>query len=220
MQNTQEKLGNSLLRNLIGLRESKGEIRIEDLGAILQGMASSMQSATNADRFIKNEIERMAEFIVHAKSEIQAMIPDPEEGAPKNINAASQELSEVVKATETATNTIMDAADTIQEVAGGLTDADASGKIMDETMKLYDACSFQDITGQRINKVLRTLEEVEHRVMNLVQLFGSALPEGYVPPAGMNRTYRPDEALMNGPQLSRDLPSQADIDQLFAGIKN
>lgn len=218
MQNTQEKLGNSLLKNLIGLRESKGEIRIEDLGAILQGMASSMQSATNADRFIKSEIERMAEFIVHAKGEIQAMIP--EEGESKNINTATLELNEVVKATENATNTIMDAADTIQEVAGSLADADASSKIMDETMKLYDACSFQDITGQRINKVLRTLEEVEHRVMNLMQLFGSALPEGYVPPAGIERAYRADEALMNGPQLSKDLPSQDDIDQLFAAIKN
>lgn len=218
MLNTQEKLGNSLLKNLIGLRESKGEIKIEDVGAILQGMASSLQSNSDADRFLKVEIEKMAEFIVSAKAEIQAMIPKPDEGAPKNINAASAELSEVVKATEEATNTIMDVADTIQTISATIVDEAAKQKILDVTMRLYDACSFQDITGQRINKVIRTLEGVEERIVTLVQLFGGRLPEGYQVPERMIKAQRADEALMEGPQLTRDAPSQDDIDKLFDNL--
>lgn len=218
MSNTQQKLGNSLLKNLIGLRESKGEIRIEDVGAILQGMASTLHSSSDLDRFLRNEIERMADYIVSARNEVNAMVPTDEETTPKNIKAASEELSEVVKATEKATNTIMDAADAIQEIAGGLSDAAASNKIMDETTKLYDACSFQDITGQRINKVLQTLEQVEDRVITLVQLFGGQLPEGYTIPEHLDKRVRPDEALMNGPQLTGEMPSQDEIDKLFDSL--
>lgn len=218
MENTQSKLGNSLLKNLIGLREQKGQILIEDVGAMLEGMASTLQSDSHPDNFIRGEMERMAQYIQSAKEEIAAMVPNPEEGAPQNISAAGMELGEVVKATEEATNTIMDAADAIMDAAGNVTDADASAKIMDETTKLYDACSFQDITGQRINKVLTTLEYVESRVGKLVKLFGGALPEGYEIKDTPNKEDRPDEALMGGPQLSGDAPSQDDIDALFNSI--
>lgn len=218
MLNTQERLGNSLLKNLIGLREAKGVIKIEDVGAILQGMASSLQNNSDADRFLKHEIERMVEHIITAKDEIHQLIPHPEEGAPKNINAASAELSEVVKATEEATNTIMDVADIIQKEAASLPDSPAKAKIIDVAMQLYDACSFQDITGQRVNKVIKTLESVEERVVTLLQLFGGKLPEGYVPPERLAKIQRADEALMNGPQMGDDMPSQEEIDNLFKGL--
>lgn len=216
MLNTQEKLGNSLLKTLIGLREQKGQILIEDVGAILQGMASSLQTSNDTDKFLKAEIENMANYIVNAKAEISAMIPDDDEEASRNINRATLELDEVVKATENATNTIMDAADTIQDVAGGLSDAQASAKIMDETTKIYDACSFQDITGQRINKVLMTIEEVEARIVKLVSLFGGVMPEGYEHKEIIERRERPDEALMEGPQL--EAANQDDIDKLFDSL--
>lgn len=218
MKTTQEQLGNSLLKHLIGLREQKGQILIEDVGALLEGMASGMSGDSDTDRFLKTEIEAMAQYIVNAKSEISAMIPEGEDDAGNHINRATMELDEVVKATEEATNNIMDAADAIQNISGGLEDKDAAQKIVDETMKIYDACSFQDITGQRINKVLRTIEEVEARVMRLITLFGGHLPDGYVPKELPERTKRPDEDLMEGPQLSGDKPSQEDVDALFDSL--
>lgn len=218
MKNTQEQLGNSLLKNLIGLREQKGQILIEDVGALLEGMASSMQGDCDTQLFLKTEIESMAQYIVSAKSEITAMMPAEADGTTHNINRATMELDEVVKATEAATNTIMDAADAIQGFAGGLADKAAGQSIVDETMKIYDACSFQDITGQRINKVLRTIEEIEARVFKLISLFGGHLPEGYAPKELPKRVERPDEALMEGPQLAGEKPSQDDIDALFSSM--
>ena len=215
---TTAKLGNSLLRTLIGLREEKGEILIEDVGSILEQMAGTLQSEAAPDIFLRKEIERMASYIIAAKAEILSMVPDPEEEAPQNISKASMELGEVVKATEEATNNIMDAADVIQEAAGNISDADASAKIMDATIKIYDSCNFQDITGQRINKVIRLLETVEGRIVRLVELFGGALPEGYEPPEHVQRRDRPDEELMSGPQLAKDAPNQEDIDKLLASL--
>ncbi|MBN66883.1 MAG: hypothetical protein CMM94_04875 [Rickettsiales bacterium] len=215
---TQAKLGDSLLRSMIALREQKGEIKIEDVGAILEGIASGIGSESKTDTFIRSEIQNMANYIVQAKLEIAAIARADEEDATRNLNLASMELSEVVKATEEATNNIMDAADEIQNISGGINDSYITEKLGEQAMKIYDACNFQDITGQRINKVLKTLEHLENRIMKLVALFGGDLPEGYVLKGEDGENKRPDEHLMNGPQLTKDAPSQEEIDKLFADM--
>lgn len=214
----QARLGNSLLKNLIGLREKKGQILIEDVGAILEGMASSIPGSGQSADFLRKEIENMASYIIRAKQEIASMVPNPEEGAPQNITAASMELSEVVSATEAATNSIMDAADVIQQACASISDEATRNKLMDASIKIYDACTFQDITGQRITKAIRTFQHIEARVFALVELFGGAIPEGYVPPKGVAKIERADEALMAGPQLSGEAPKQEDIDRLFDSL--
>lgn len=162
---------------------------------------------------LEREIEKIAQYIAQAKMEIAALSTTTQEASDKNLSHASLELNEVVRHTEEATNLIMDKADAIMAIAGGLSDADASTKLNDHAVGILESCSFQDITGQRIRKVLGTLEQVELRVNRLVKLFGGTLPEVAAPlDAGKGR---PDEALMNGPQLGKDKPSQDDIDKLF-----
>lgn len=214
----QARLGNALLKNLIGLREKKGQILIEDVGAILEGLASSIPGNGAPNGFLRKEIENMANYIIRAREELAEMVPDPEQGAPQNISAASMELSEVVSATEAATNAIMDAADVIQQSCAGIKDEALRNKMMDASIKIYDACTFQDITGQRINKAIRTFENLEARIFALLELFGGKAPEGYTPPKGTMKIERPDEALMSGPQMNGDVPSQDDIDRLFESL--
>lgn len=162
------------------------------------------------------EIEKMAAYIVNAKKEIAAISPETDENE-KQINVASLELTEVIKATEDATNRIMDAAEAIQQIADKL-DNTAKEQVSQQVAELMEACTFQDITGQRIRKVLRMHEHIEARVGNLVKIFGGALPEGYSLKHIPSVSNRPDEALMNGPQLGKDAPSQDDIDKLFASL--
>jgi chemotaxis protein CheZ len=83
---------------------------------------------------------------------------------------------------------------------------------------ILEACSFQDITGQRIKKVLNTLEQIEFRISRLVKLFGGTLPENMMVEDIDNGHRRADEDLLNGPQLSKDKPSQDDIDKLFSSL--
>lgn len=179
-----------------------------------------MQDSDKSTPTLLSEIEKMALYIMNAKKEIAAMAPDTKEGGENQVNVASIELNEVIKATEDATNRIMDAAEAIQTIADSLDNASpAKQQLSNHAEDLIQACTFQDITGQRIRKVLRMHEHIEARIGNLVKIFGGALPEGYTLknlPAGT--TARPDEALMNGPQLSQNAPSQDDIDKLFASL--
>ena len=164
---------------------------------------------------LEKEIENLAEYINQAKLEIAAFSRSTEEtGNEKNLSHAQLELTEVVRHTEEATNSIMDKADAIIAAAAAL--GEPGGPIGNYAVEILEACSFQDITGQRIKKVLKTIEQIELRVGNLVKLFGGQLPDGFKTGEIDLGNRRADEDLMNGPQLSKDKPSQDDIDKLFA----
>lgn len=167
---------------------------------------------------LEGEVEKIATYIVQAKVEIASITyPTEVTGNDKNLSHASIELNEVVRHTEEATNLIMDRADAIMAIAGTLSDADVSTKLVDNAVGIIENCSFQDITGQRIRKVLSTLEQVELRINRLVKLFGGELPTvAAVMELETGKARRPDEDLLNGPQLSGSKPSQDDIDKLFA----
>lgn len=165
---------------------------------------------------VESELRKLAEFIVAARRELYSINAEKGEKKEKNLALATQELNEVIQHTEDATNKIMDETDAIQKLCAAASDKDFSAKISHHALTILETCSFQDITGQRIRKVLRTLEEVESRVGNMVKLFGGTLPEGMAISAiNSNRTQRPDEHLMEGPQLKDKAKSQEEIDAIF-----
>lgn len=222
MSDTQIKLGNALLRSLVDLKEKKGKLYIEDVGALFQNMASSLGSNSLPEQFLRTEIEKMAKYISHAMAEISSISLDKDvdknERNVQNISLAGEELTAVVKATEKATNDILDAADLIQENLGKVGgDPKAGQAILDATTRIYDACNFQDITGQRITKVLATLEFLERKINNLKALFDQT-NEGYNPDMSDLQDKRADAHLMHGPAL--DGPSQDEIDKLFGTYRS
>lgn len=162
---------------------------------------------------LQAEIQKIGEYISQAKIEMAAISMTADKtGSDKNIAHAALELNEVVRHTEEATNTIMDNAEAILR----LSSAGASSEAFSEkATAIMEACSFQDITGQRIKKVLKTLTQIELRVGNLIKLFGGEIPAGLQIGEIETGQRRADESLLNGPQLSGEAPSQADIDKLF-----
>lgn len=209
---TQAKLGNALFQSLIKLKEQKGGFDMEDVGALFEEISANLHPAHEAqDAGLKEEIERLAIFIKQAKQEI-ANIGTSETGENATTDAA-QHLDAVIKTTEEASHAIMDAADAIMSAAGGI-GGDKEKAIMDATTKIYEACNFQDLTGQRVTKVIKMLTEIDARINHLLGYFGGA---GGVAEAADQRSG--DHRLLNGPQLPTQAPSQADIDALFAGPK-
>lgn len=165
---------------------------------------------------LEAEIEKIAAYIAEAKLEIASFaLPEEKTGNEKNITHAALQLNEVVRHTEEATNSIMDNSDAVMAIAGQVADADISAKLSEHALAILEACSFQDITGQRIKKVLNTLEQIELRIGRLVKLFGGKLPERLNVEDIDNGHRRPDEDLLSGPQFSGAKPSQDDIDKLF-----
>lgn len=139
--------------------------------------------------------------------------------AEDRIMAATMELDAIVLATEAATNNILQTAEQIggacDEIAAIAQDEDVT-QCLDRigllVADLFTHCAFQDITGQRVAKVILTLQFVEERIQAIIEQWGE---ENFarLPPPG-DRTG--EAALLNGPQLDKRGVSQTDIDALFS----
>jgi chemotaxis protein CheZ len=158
------------------------------------------------------EVEALGRTIACAKAEIAALRVDDITEA--HIPFATDELDAIVEHTATATNAILNSCETLDAVAGSLT-GESAAKLQDATTRIYEACSFQDITGQRITKVVGTLKTIEAKVAQIVAAFGSGeenLETGILA--------NPDEAaLLNGPQHPTVAMDQSDIDRLLASFE-
>lgn len=193
---------------------SKSEARPPRLNELSRTVGALATSWPN-NRGIYDQLKRLADFIERTKAEIAAIRPD--DVKREHLPKATDELDAIVEATAGATNSIMDAAEVFTDIASRLSGADAE-KAMNAVTSIYEACSFQDITGQRITKVVKTLKVIEAR---LEQMVSSADLDGITPitkPDNLNEDS--DAALLNGPALPGAGHSQDDIDALLASFDN
>lgn len=168
---------------------------------------------------MKAELDAISYVIEKTKKEVATLHFTGANG--RELARTSDELGAIVAGTEVATNTILNAAEVIDDAAGNLLarltgdDAAIARDIADQVVRIFEACNFQDITGQRIAKVLASMRFIEDRVNRMVEIWGglSALGNVDIDP-DPNRTG--ERALLNGPALtSLDATTQAEIDALF-----
>ena len=155
---------------------------------------------------LHQDCQDLANFIVSARTEIAEIRPNDlqEDKLPR----AGKELDAIVEATETATDQIMAAAEKI--MAAKVTEPDV---VNDACMEIFEACSFQDITGQRISKVVSTLEYIEDYLTKLTKAWGyDGVGE---PPSEPIESGDDDADLLNGPALNGEGVSQDFVDQMF-----
>ena len=169
---------------------------------------------------LRRELIDMAASIRKAKVEISAMKPADNAASSKRINLATEELDAIVYATERATSDILNSAERVLELAEkvrkhGL--ADEAGELEGEATNILVSCGFQDITGQRISKVVATLRYLEERVDAMIRIWGL---EGVRPdelPIASGLDTREDAHLLNGPALHGGNDQDA-IDSLFGSV--
>ena len=168
---------------------------------------------------LRCELEALRDSIVNTKREIAA-VRHPSSSSDRLV-VATDELDAVVAATEQATHTILEAAETVDDMADRIKQASKDefiGRIADEMreiiIKIFEACNFQDITGQRITKVVNTVKFIEEHVDAMIAIWGKDAFAEIVPPIS-DAPVEADKALLSGPQLSNAGVSQDDIDKLF-----
>jgi chemotaxis protein CheZ len=185
---------------------------VEVVDAILSTMHGDL-SAPEAG--LLAEIEDLARTIATAKAEIAALRVD--DISTSHIPSATDELDAIVAHTAAATDSILEVCETLDDVAGILTrDGDPLGqasatKLQEATTRIYEACSFQDITGQRISKVVATLKAIDTKVATIMATF-----DGRMEP--LDKPITGETMLLNGPQLPAMAMDQTDIDQLLASF--
>ena len=165
------------------------------------------------------EIDSLAKYIQAAKAEIAAIRPDEIRDA--FVPSATDELDAVVAATEEATGIILDNAEKVMEAAGEL-DEPAQSNLIEMVTSIFEACNFQDITGQRITKVVNTLKHIDERIQTLASVLGEEVDRCTVPDTveavdDVESGEPDDEDLLNGPQLAHSAIDQDEIDKLLAG---
>ncbi len=180
-----------------------------------------VQKEATSLEVLRAELQSMAAHIQTAKQEIAALHEKDHkiESSANRIVTATSELDQIVQATERATSDILNAAERVMEIAGALpADLAEQGQILtDQATEIFTACSFQDITGQRISKVVNTLRYIDQRVAAMVEIWGADALSGVKPAAAPAADSRADSHLLNGPSLPGQGRTQDEIDALLNG---
>ncbi|MDI9409549.1 MAG: hypothetical protein QM523_09940 [Candidatus Pacebacteria bacterium] len=158
---------------------------------------------------LAHQLGELSRHITKTKREIASM---PEGDKPiARIASANYELDAIVKSTEVATENIMNSAEHIQNLVQSLDSAKNDSErnslvnaINNEVVRIFEHCNFQDVTGQRISKVVKSLDYVTERINGMIDIWTNS---------GLSEMM---EAAANDPDKHAGETSQGDIDRLFS----
>lgn len=170
---------------------------------------------------LKIELDLIHDAITRTKQEIAVLHGKSFEG--DEMAKVNGELGAVVGGTEEATQQILAAAEAIDNAStalGKVTSPDQQKQMLEEigdnVVAIFEACNFQDLTGQRISKVMATMKFIENRITAMMDIWGGVDEIKAHAPAKVDDRGE-DEKLLNGPKLDGDIghASQDDIDAMF-----
>jgi len=188
---------------------------LTDVIGIAELLTSSLQPLLRRiDSTIHDELHGILRRIEGLRSEIARVRAD--DISNNRIPDMGRELSAIVESTEGATNTIMESAEAV--LAADTNDLETYKELVsDKMMVIFEACSFQDLTGQRVNKIVETVEIIEERINLLCEMLDmSAMSGGRVEPAEISaKEKRKKDLMLNGPALGNEGVDQSAIDKLF-----
>lgn len=195
----------------------KSEQSAEVTDQILNDYKSQITEANK----LKTELHEIYGAIADTKKEIATLHVTGFNG--DDMSRVADELDAIVDGTESATESILSAAENIDQLASTLmanmkaaTNQGLVDDIQQDVIKVFEACNFQDLTGQRISKVIKTMRFIEDRIVKMIDIWGGQDSFDEIE-ADVIETATGDAALLNGPSLAKDedTAAQGDIDAMF-----
>lgn len=190
---------------------------VADAQALLETYRAQIEQCEK----LKVELDLIHEAINRTKREIATLHGKSFEG--QEMAKVNGELGAVVGGTEQATQQILEAVEAIDQAATALSKNISpdqqkllSEDIQEKVVAIFEACNFQDLTGQRISKVMNTMKFIEKHIIEMMEIWGGVdAIKAHAPP--IVDTREGDAKLLNGPKLDGDdgHASQNDIDALF-----
>lgn len=143
------------IRDEIGTLRTFVDRRIAELSAEIHATSDLMDfSETN-----------LSGQLAQIREQIASVVAAPT-AATRN---SGLELESVVQATEEAANRIMEAAEAIGDwVRAGKYDPASVEVVNGRVNEIFEACAFQDVTGQRIRRAIQHLQQVEGLLSGMV----------------------------------------------------
>lgn len=148
------------------------------------------------------QVEDLARTIAITRTELRRLDAGPL--LAERIPSARDELAAVVAHTAVAADKMLDVGEDLERMEGR-----DDALLQRVTTQIFEACSFQDLTSQRIAKVVGTLEVIENRLEEILGVFGGTT-------GATTLADRRDDGLVNGPQLPAYAMRQAEVDRLLA----
>jgi len=193
------------------------EREVADAHAMLQTYRAQIEQCEK----LKVELDLIYDAINRTKREIAVLHGKSFSG--EEMARVNGELGAVVGGTEEATQQILEAAESIDQSASALMKVNSpdqqkllSEEIQERVVSIFEACNFQDLTGQRIKKVMTTMKFIENHITVMMDIWGGVdAIKAHAPQIVDTRDE--DDKLLNGPKLDDDPghASQDDIDALF-----
>src|SRR5229473_4379861 len=126
---------------------------------------------------LKVELDLIHDAISRTKREIAVLHGKSFDG--EEMAKVNGELGAVVGGTEHATQQILEAAEAIDQAASAMAKVTSpdqqkilSEEIQERVISIFEACNFQDLTGQRISKVMTTMKFIEHHITVMMDIWG------------------------------------------------
>lgn len=193
------------------------EREVADAHAMLETYRAQIEQCEK----LKVELDLIYDAINRTKREIAVLHGKSFSG--EEMAKVNGELGAVVGGTEEATQQILEAAEAIDQAASALMKVNSpdqqkllNEEIQERVVSIFEACNFQDLTGQRIKKVMTTMKFIEGHINVMMDIWGGVdAIKAHAPPIVDSR--EGDDRLLNGPKLDDDPghASQDDIDALF-----
>ena len=164
---------------------------------------------------LASELAAIQSLIDRNTRELSMLIND---GGDRRMTRAAGELGAAIEGMETATQKILASAEAIDDCARALASALSNDyhhglaqDVQDHLVRIYEACNFQDLAGQRIGKVIATLTMIEEKLAAMVARHSGVGEQPF------NEGNPSSENLVNGPRLDGESghASQRDIDMMF-----
>lgn len=200
-------------------RKDHGDtVQIEEVGELVASLVKAVAPARSGDGGeVADEMESLINKMTNIQNEILMMMPRTM--AEVKASKAYLEMDEIIKSTEASADQIMDAADKLAQLGEEL-EPDLADKLGDITTQLFEASSFQDICGQRENKIRSIVKEMEQHYITLAEAVGddSVINEDDAVEWDEAGFAVDEQQLLHGPQNEGEGNSQDDIDALMASF--
>lgn len=236
----------TLTRDVIDQKLSFGEISLEEMKDIIQKL-ERVQFFESLTKEITGKIKDIAQELVDFRKDLQKKIePGIIEMAARDIPEASHQLEGINETLENSTMKIMDINDEQMEIirvqleqlktiqsrgekqeTGRVSEIIAQQitaleKINNLSMSMTEPLSFQDLVGQRIQKIVKLVKSMELRIEDLIISFGIKIQKHREDPtmsySDLHKEVEDYRSELKGPQDDGEGLDQNDIDALLSAL--